>query len=157
MVHKLFIDSRAAKEGNPSDFVWAPDRPVSVGKCRAFLDAVHMPVTWGTITDTNKYMYIAEEMTAFTVLPTQTKVYLRENGVERVLTLAASIVPPYDGPGLAQALATALHNVFHRSRRNTGEHYHHLCHFVGHPLTGQSADPQHVCWLSTCPLKLARR
>ena len=108
MVHKLLIDSRAAKEGTPSDFVWAPDRPVSVGKCRAFLDAVHMPVTWGTITDTNKYMYIAEEMPAFTVLPTQTKVYLRENGVERVLTLAASIVPPDDGPGLAQALATAL-------------------------------------------------
>jgi len=108
MVHKLFIDSRAAKEGNPSDFVWAPDRPVSVGKCRAFLDAVHMPVTWGTITDTNKYLYIAEEMPAFTVLPTQTKVYLRENGVERVLTLAASIVPPDDGPGLAQALANAL-------------------------------------------------
>ena len=108
MVHKLFVDSRAAKEGNPNDFVWAPERPISVGNCRAFLDAVHMPVTWGTITETNKFVYLAEEMPAFTVLPTQTKVYLRENGVDRVVTLAASIFPPDDGPGLAQALATAL-------------------------------------------------
>ena len=108
MVHKLFVDSRAAKEGTASDFVWAPDRPVSVGKCRCYLDAVHMPSVWGTFTENNKYMYVAEEMPAFTVLPTQAKVYLRENGVERLVTLAASIVPPDDGPGLAQALATAL-------------------------------------------------
>ena len=47
-------------------------------------------------------------MPDFTVLPTQAKVYLRENRVDRVVTLAASIVPPDDGPGLAQALATAL-------------------------------------------------
>ena len=108
MVHKVFVDSRAAKEGTDGDFVWAPDRPLSVGRCRAFIDSVHMPVSWGTIVETNKYMYVAEEMPAFTVLPTQAKVYLRENGVDRVVTLAASIVPPDNGQGLAQALATAL-------------------------------------------------
>ena len=107
-VHKIYVDSRAAKEGTASDFVWAPDRPLSIGNCRAFIDSVHMPITWGTITGYNKFLYVAEEMPAFTVLPTQAKVYLRENGVDRVVTLAASIVPPDDGPGLAQALANAL-------------------------------------------------
>ena len=107
-VHKIYVDSRAAAEGDASDFVWAPDRPLSVGKCRAFIDSVHMPITWGSITDYNKFLYVAEEMPAFTILPTQAKVYLRENGIDRVATLAASIVPPYNGQGLAQALATAL-------------------------------------------------
>ena len=107
-VHKVFVDSRAAKEGTDGDFVWAPDRPLSVGRCRAFIDSVHMPVSWGSIVETNRFMYIAEEMPVFTVLPTQAKVYLRENGTDRVLTIAANIVPPDDGPGLAQALAIAL-------------------------------------------------
>ncbi len=55
-VHKIYVDSRAAKEGTASDFVWAPDRPLSVDKCRAFIDSVHMPITWGTITDNNKFL-----------------------------------------------------------------------------------------------------
>jgi len=109
MVHKLYIDSRAAKEGDASDFVWAPDRPISVGKCRAFLDAVHMPVSWGTITETNKYFYIAEELPFLTVLASASKVYLREtiNGVtsDRIAVIAPAI---YDGPNLATALTTAL-------------------------------------------------
>jgi len=109
MVHKLYIDSRAAKEGDASDFVWAPDRPISVGKCRAFLDAVHMPVSWGTITATNKFMYVAEELPLLTVLATAGKVYLREtiNGVtsDRIAVVAPAI---YDGLNLAVALTTAL-------------------------------------------------
>ena len=100
MVHKLFIDSRAAKEGTPSDFVWAPDRRVSVGRCRAFLDAVHIY---------NQYLYIAEELPSLTVLATATKVYLKETisgtTLWRILTIPPAV---YDGPGLAQALATAL-------------------------------------------------
>jgi hypothetical protein len=109
MVHKLFIDSRAAKEGTPSDFVWAPDRPVSVGKCRCFLDAVHMPVTFGTITETNKYFYIAEELPFLTVLPTAGKVYLRET-ISGTTLWRIVVIPPaiYDGPALATAMTTAL-------------------------------------------------
>ena len=109
MVHKLYIDSRAAKEGDAGDFVWAPDRPISVGKCRAFLDAVHMPVTWGTVTTTDKFMYIAEELPFLTVLATASKVYLREtiNGVtsDRIATIAPAM---YDGLNLAAAMGTAL-------------------------------------------------
>ena len=109
MVHKLYIDSRAAKEGDAGDFVWAPDRPISVGKCRAFLDAVHMPVSWGTIVETNRFMYIAEELPFLTVLPTASKVYLREtiNGVtsDRIATIAPAM---YDGLNLAAAMGTAL-------------------------------------------------
>ena len=109
MVHKLYIDSRAAKEGTSGDFVWSPDRPLSVGKCRAFIDAVHMPVTWGGITANNQYMYIAEELPLLTVLPTAGKVYLREtiNGVtsDRLVTIPPAI---YDGASLATAMATAL-------------------------------------------------
>ena len=73
-VHKIYVDSRAAKEGTASDFVWAPDRPLSVDKCRAFIDSVHMPITWGTITDYNKFLYVAEELPFLTVLPSAGKV-----------------------------------------------------------------------------------
>ena len=106
---KLYIDSRAAKEGTSGDFVWSPDRPLSVGKCRAFIDAVHMPVTWGGITSNNKYLYVAEELPFLTVLPTAGNVYLRETiaGVtsDRLVTIQPAI---YDGVNLAAALATAL-------------------------------------------------
>ena len=109
MVRKLFIDSRAAKEGNPSDFVWAPDRPISVGKCRAFLDAVHMPVSWGTITETNKFTYVAEELPLLTVLATASKVYLRET-IDGVTSDRIAVIPPaiYDGLNLAIALTSSL-------------------------------------------------
>ena len=79
-VHKLYCDSRAAKEGNPSDWSWQPDRPILIQKkCRAFIDAVHIPVTWGTITPTNQNLYVTEELPFFTVLASANKVYLTED------------------------------------------------------------------------------
>jgi hypothetical protein len=109
MPHKLFIDSRAAKQGEPGDFVWSPDRPISVNKCRAFIDAVHMANTWGTITANNQFMYLAEELPLVTVLPTATKIYLREtdNGIttDRIVVIPPAI---YDGATFSTALATAL-------------------------------------------------
>lgn len=108
MVH-VYVDSRAAREGNASDFVWAPDRPLSIGRCRAFIDAVHMPVTWGTVTPYNKYVYVAEELLLLTVLATANKMYLRKTSggvtTDRIVTIPAAV---YDGPGLATALTTAM-------------------------------------------------
>ena len=108
-VHKIYVDSRAAKEGDAGDFVWAPDRPLGVGRCRAFIDSVHMPVTWGTITDHNKYLYVAEELPFLTVLTTAGKVYLRET-IAGVTGDRIVVIPPaiYDGLNLAAALSTAL-------------------------------------------------
>jgi len=68
-----------------------------------------MPVSWGTITDTNKNMYVAEELPLLTVLNGAHKVYLNEldaNGVnERVVSLSPAV---YDGPTLATELAAKL-------------------------------------------------
>ena len=110
MPHKLFIDSRAAVEGGPSDFTWQPERPIYVGKCRAFIDAVHMPVSWGTVTDTNQNLYITEELPLLTVLNGAHKVYLKEVALDGTVSeRIASIAPAvYDGPTLATALAAAL-------------------------------------------------
>ena len=101
MVHKIFLDSRAAVEGDASEFTWQPERPIMVPKCRAFIDAVHMPVTWGTITQTNRYVYVAEEAPFLTVFDTATKVYFREAGQELIATLSPAM---YDGPNLAAQL-----------------------------------------------------
>ena len=55
-------------------------------------------------------MYLAEELTLLTVLPSATKVYLSEIDVagvitERIATISSGV---HDGPSLAAALATAL-------------------------------------------------
>ena len=109
MVHKLYVDSRASVEGTPSDFVWSPDRPIAVPKCRAFVDSVHMQVIWGTVTASNRYLYVAEELPLLTVLTSCSKVYIEEtiNGVatQRIATIATGV---YDGAGFSTALANAL-------------------------------------------------
>ena len=109
MVHKLYVDSRASSQGGPSDFVWSPNRPISVPKCRAFVDSVHMQVIWGTVTGTNQFMYVAEELPLLTVLTSCSKVYLEETigggATQRIATIAPGV---YDGPGFATALANAL-------------------------------------------------
>tara|TARA_Y100001968_G_C19435580_1_gene759469 strand:- start:1323 stop:2369 length:1047 start_codon:yes stop_codon:yes gene_type:complete len=68
-----------------------------------------MPVSWGSVTEHNRYMYVAEEQSLLTVTATATRVYLREtlSGVvsERIATLAPAV---YDGLGLATQLQTAL-------------------------------------------------
>ena len=109
-VHKLYCDSRAAKEGTPSDWTWQPDRPLLIQKkSRAFVDAVHLPVTWGTITATNNQMYVTEELPFFTVLASADKVYLTEDLIggsqQRVVTMTPAV---YDGNGLAAHLSSVL-------------------------------------------------
>jgi hypothetical protein len=104
-VHKLYCDSRAAVEGTPSDWLWQPPRAIFVGKCRAFIDAVHMGVTWGSVVESNKNMYVAEELPLLTVMATQNRIYFREGVTELI-----AVIPPaiYDGNALATAVAQAL-------------------------------------------------
>ena len=69
-----------------------------------------MPVSWGTITDTNQHMYITEELPLLTVLAGSQKIYLKEQALdgtvsERVVSLSPAV---YDGPSLATELASAL-------------------------------------------------
>lgn len=106
-VHKLYCDSRARKEGTHSDWVWQPDRPIGITeKARAFIDSVHLPVVWETITDNNKFLYLTESLPFLTVLPTNNKLYLIENGNNyRTITLDPAI---YDGAALRANLASKL-------------------------------------------------
>ena len=112
-VHKLYCDSRAAVEGTPSDWLWQPPRAIFVGKCRAFIDAVHMGVTWGSVVESNKNMYVAEELPFLTVLATQNRIYFREGVTELI-----AVIPPaiYDGNALAAAVAQALTSIQQHTR-----------------------------------------
>ncbi len=107
---KLFIDSRARQQGNPSDFTWQPGRPLMIGTSRAYLDAIHMPCTWTTIHAQNKYIYLTEQLALLTVLPSANKLYLTETSSSGVATQRIVNVPAaiYDGLALAVALSTAL-------------------------------------------------
>ena len=106
-VHKLYCDSRARKEGTHSDWVWQPDRPIGITeKARAFIDSVHLPVVWETITETNKYLYATETLPFLTVLNSTNKLYLLENGTnQRTISLDPAI---YDGAALRANLASKL-------------------------------------------------
>jgi hypothetical protein len=106
-VHKLYCDSRARKEGTHSDWVWQPDRPIGITeKARAFIDSVHLPVVWETITETNKYLYATETLPFLTVLNSTNKLYLLENGTnQRTISLDPAI---YDGAALRANLAAKL-------------------------------------------------
>ncbi len=110
MVHKVFIDSSAAKEGSPSDFIWQPERPICVPKCRAFIDVVQMFVSRGTVKSTNQYMYVAEELPLLTVPLAARKVHLMEQAADATVTQRVVELAPavYDGPSLASQLASAL-------------------------------------------------
>ena len=111
-VHKFYLDSRAAKERSHghADFVWSPDRPVVVDKCRAFIDSVHIPQAFGSIGAHNANTYVAEEQPDFTVLAGLDKVYLQEtaSGVttQRVVQIATGTYA--NETALATALQTAL-------------------------------------------------
>ena len=104
-VHKLYVDSRSAVEGSPSDWLWQPSRSIHVGKCRAFIDSVHMGVTFGSVVESNRNIYVSEELPLLTVLAQSGRVYFREATTELIATIAPAI---YDGPSLATALAAAL-------------------------------------------------
>ena len=112
MVHKLYIDSRAGvgPSIDPSNFTWASQRPIHIGRSRAWIDSVHLYNSFGSITEHNRNVYVAEELVLLTVLPSATKIYITEMdaaGVvtERIATLTAGV---HDGPSLATALATAM-------------------------------------------------
>jgi len=120
---KLFIDSRAAREGEASDFVWQPGRPLHIDKSRAFIDSVHMPVNWPTIHSQNQYLYITEPMSFFTVLTTANRLYITEGAAYRIITIPALVAgsaSQYDGPGLATALATAFGAAYTVAYVNSG-------------------------------------
>ena len=110
-VHKFYLDSRAAKERSHghADFIWTPDRPVVVDKCRAFIDSVHIPQAFGSIGTHNANTYVAEEQPDFTVLAGLDKVYLQETvsgtTTERVVQIATGTYAN------ESALATALQTV----------------------------------------------
>ena len=106
MVHKLYCDSRARKEGDHASWTWQPDRPIFVPKCRAFIDSVHLPVAWKTIGAGNQYLYVTETLSLLPViLAVSDKVYVEEGGTPRVLTIPDAV---YDGPGFATALQNQL-------------------------------------------------
>ena len=68
--HKIYVDSRARV--NPAStshnkFVWQAPRSISVPKCRAFIDSVHLPVAWGTFHSQNQHVYISEQADAWAV------------------------------------------------------------------------------------------
>ena len=106
MVHKLYCDSRARKEGDHASWTWQPDRPIFVPKTRAFIDSVHLPVAWKTIGSGNRYLFVTETLSLLPViLAVSDKVYVKENGSPRVLTIPAAV---YDGPGFATALQNQL-------------------------------------------------
>ena len=105
-VHKLYIDSRAAKEGDPSSFTWTPDRPLMVEKSRAFIDSVHMVNSHGTINATNRCLYATEEMPDWRVSALSNRIYLTENGVQRLVVIPTAAYST--GAALASAVATAL-------------------------------------------------
>jgi len=64
-----------------------------------------MGVTWGSVVESNKNMYIAEELPFLTVLATQNRIYFREGLTELIAVIPAAI---YDGNALATAVAQAL-------------------------------------------------
>ena len=103
--HKIYVDSRASKEGTPSSFTWSPDRPLFVEKCRAFIDSVHMANSFGTIHSGNRHLYVTEQLASLTVLSTANRLYITEDGVSRIVTIPAAA---YSGAQLATALQTAL-------------------------------------------------
>ena len=105
MVHKLFCDSRARKDGDHASWSWQPSRPVSVPKSRCFIDSVSLPVAWETVGEDNRYLYVTENQTLMKVLAGQGKVYVQEGRTFRIVQ-----IPPgsYSGASLATALSTAL-------------------------------------------------
>ena len=113
MVRKLYIDSRARKARTTSDFIWQADRPIMVEECRCFIDSVHIPNVFGTITQTNQNIYITEQQANFTVLANQNKIYISETSggveIERIKTLTAGV---YSESTLATELQLQLGSLY---------------------------------------------
>ena len=115
-VHKLYLDSRAAKERSHGhgEFVWAIDRPLVVDRCRAFIDSVHIPQSFESIGPHNANTYVAEEQVGFTVLAGQNKVYIQEitGGVTSQRVVQISPAAYVSEATLAVAVQAALGGVY---------------------------------------------
>ena len=96
---------------------WQPGRPLHIDKSRAFIDSVHMPVTWGTFHSQNKYLYVTEALPLLTVLSTANRLYLTEGAAYRIVTIPTAV---YDGAGLASAVGTALGAAYSVAYVNSG-------------------------------------
>ena len=110
--HKIYVDSRARQLPSTTShnkFVWQAPRSISVPKCRAFIDSVHLPVAWGTFHSQNQHIYISEQADAWAV-GTNNKLYLYEIYGESESIRVASIAPyPYaTGAAFATAVQAAL-------------------------------------------------
>ena len=110
--HKIYVDSRARV--NPattthSKFVWQAPRSISVPACRAFIDSVHIPVTWGTFHGQNQHVYLSEQADAWAV-GASNKLYLYETYGTAESVRIASIPPfPYaSGAAFATAVQATL-------------------------------------------------
>ena len=111
-VHKLYIDSRAkiGTSSSHSNFTWQAPNPIQVEDSRAYIDSVHLPVTWGTIHSNNQHLFVSEQLDSWTVTATQNKVYLYETyGTTESIRIATISAAAYaTGAALAAALQTAL-------------------------------------------------
>ena len=77
-----------------------------VEKSRAFVDAVHLPCVWPTLSDDNNVLYVQEDLPLLTVSSSTNKLYLVENDTNfRIITLDDAV---YDGPTLATNLQSKL-------------------------------------------------
>jgi hypothetical protein len=111
-VHKLYIDSRAkiGTSSSHSNFTWQAPNAIQIEDCRAYIDSVHLPVTWGTIHSNNQHLFVSEQLDSWTVTATQNKVYLYETYGSTESIRIATISPAVftTGAALAAALQTTL-------------------------------------------------
>ena len=92
MPHKIYVDSRKRISGSHSEFDYQLPNPIQVPKSRCFVDSVHIPNIFPSITAHSKFIYIQEISTAN--VSTKRKVALTER--------------TYDGTTLATEVALQL-------------------------------------------------
>ena len=92
MPHKIYVDSRKRVSGSHSEFDYQLPNPIQVPKSRCFVDSVHIPNIFPTITAHSRFIYIEETSTAN--VSTKRKVALTQRS--------------YDGSTLATEVALQL-------------------------------------------------
>ena len=95
MPHKLYVDSRKRVSGSHSEFDFQLPIPIQVPKSRCYVDAVHLPNLFPSITAHNRHLYV-EETT------------LANSSVKRKVALTAGKV--FDGTSLATEIALQLNS-----------------------------------------------
>ena len=92
MPHKIYVDSRKKINGSHSQFDYQLPNPIQVPKARCFVDSVHIPNIFPTITAHSKFIYLQEF--SISNVSTKRKVALTER--------------TYDGTTLATEVALQL-------------------------------------------------